>query len=154
MSEKPMSSKEHFDSLFELAKFRQSRRDVRYQAILRVSVGLWAIIAAAILYLKPRLPEWVLIPVLCCVVAGHMLVVRQMQLSNWVDMNTAFYYIEKAEHILFGFGEVRQKPKNPIHMSWMERWASPLDKKPFAQAFWTTPTIMLTVVAYILIGRH
>jgi len=148
-----MNEFDRFNAYLTLASFREKRRDTRYSAILRVSVGLWATIAAAILYFKHRPDDYVLLGTIVTVVTGHIVAVRQMQVANWIDINTAFMYIEKAENLLGEKVSIRRRPKDLNAMSWSERWLNRRELTFISYVLWTAPTILLGLLAFVFLGR-
>lgn len=52
-----MQEKEQFDASINLAKFWASRRDARRQNQIRLTLAVWAALAAATLYLNLDLPK-------------------------------------------------------------------------------------------------
>ncbi len=109
-----MNDKDRFDAFIRLADFRTHRWDARRSFESRVSIALWALLAAATAYMKTR-PEPALLAVfLVVVVAGHaLLFVLPIWVSNKLDIETAFYYAEMAEGLLTPCTHVRNRPMPP-----------------------------------------
>lgn len=94
------SERARFNALMRLAEFRRLRRVTRVQNEWKVSLGIWAMLAAASLYTKDK-PIWALLVWLIIIVAGHgWLWVRWNWIANEKDARLAMYYAEKAEGMI------------------------------------------------------
>jgi hypothetical protein len=105
-----MTDREHFDSLMKLADFRFARWRDRRKYEWRTSAGLWAVLAAAVIYLKPNSYEALIVVGVLLIVAvlGHAWFwVRLNWVSGEMDIRTAFYFAEHAE------AQVLQDTPNP-----------------------------------------
>lgn len=98
-----MSEKEQFDAFMSLCEFRFNRWANRRQYEWRISVGLWAILVAGMIYIQKPSGAllWLLILGLVIAVLGHAwLWVRWNWISNERDIRTAFFFAEHAERLL------------------------------------------------------
>jgi hypothetical protein len=90
-------NKRRFDALMKLADFRRERQANRRQHEWKVTVGLWALLAAGIAY-PPKCPIWALVFALIVVVIAHaFLWVRWVWVGSTKDAKLAFFYAEHAE---------------------------------------------------------
>lgn len=145
-----MTNKDKFDAFMRLAEFRQSFRNLRYQTQMRLSVGLWAVLAGSI-YLKVRPPGIPFSIVLMVVVFGHTIAVMQAAIANNRDLKYARYFANEAEKALTGMDRGRLRPPPFSELSFSERWIIPRNSY-LATIIWVTPTILLSIGAYLLSG--
>lgn len=93
-----MNDKDHFDGLMRLAELRTHRATNRQIYEWRVTFGLWAMIAAATLYLKEKqIPLWLGVAILF-IYAFFWL--RPIYVAHKRDNKTAEFYIERAILVL------------------------------------------------------
>jgi hypothetical protein len=144
-----MEPKDEFDAFMKLAEFHRTIRENRYQAILRISLSLWAVMAAAAIYLKHRPPEALFDVILIMIVVFHSLAVRYTQLRIWTDMTCAFYYLECARKIVLPDTVVRPMPISVADLSLRQQWQG---RSLIGMPIWTAPTVALCLVAYFIIG--
>lgn len=98
-----MTDNEQFISLMKLSDFRFARWRDRRTYEWRTSVGLWTLLAAAIIYLKPTgYPALATLGILLVIgVVGHAWFwVRTNWISAEMDIKTAFYFAEHAEKLV------------------------------------------------------
>ena len=106
-----MEPKDRFDAYMKLSDFRVHRWDARREFEIKVSVALWALLAATAAVLKVRPDSVLLAALLLIVVAGHALFfLVPIWTSNKLDIETAFCYAEMAERELSSSIQVRPKP--------------------------------------------
>jgi hypothetical protein len=148
-----MDEKNRFDAYMVLAEFWRSRRDARYQALLRVSLALWASLGAGTIYIKVRPPEFLLVAFLALLMVGHASFIWVEILRNWYDTKMSFYYIDHAEKVLFEAVTVRAKPADVWKMSFKDRMIKRPASEFWTLAQWAMPTALLVLVAYFQIGR-
>lgn len=119
--------KDRFDALMELADFRFKRVTNRRQFEWKVTVGIWAVLAAGIVSSKAQsqpLTQHQLIFPLIALVFGHaFLWVGSHWVRSTADLKFAFYYAERAEtRLLPNSGiNVRDRPKRPEELPCCER---------------------------------
>ena len=98
-----MNDEKRIESLMKLVEFRVGRWQNRRMYEWRTSAGLWALLAAGIVYLKPHgvgslyLFSFFLI---ISVIAHAWFWVRPNYVSNQMDIVTAFYFAEHAEQLV------------------------------------------------------
>ena len=99
-----MTDKEQFDSLMKLAELQSSIRESRREIEFKVSVGLWAITAGAIAYLRGNLQGravWWALALLVVIVAMHSLLwVRANFNSSERDAKQVYYYMHHAARLV------------------------------------------------------
>jgi hypothetical protein len=101
-----MNAKDRFDGFMRLAEHRNLRAATRQSYEWRVTLGLWAVIAAATIYLKAySVPLWVGIVV---ILVHAFFWLRPVYVAHWSDNEAAAFYVEKAQSIL-----------NPGHKNWV-----------------------------------
>ena len=149
-----MSEKERFDAFMRLADFRSMRWTVRRQMEWKLTLGLWASLAAAAYYLKVRPPEIILISILFVVVLMHATALIAVPVRTRQDMNTAFYYVEHAERILSSSSERPRERPRAVDSLPISEWLYDFVKRElWSCAFQISITILLSVMAYFLIGK-
>ena len=149
-SELPIpDSKDRFDALMQMADVWITRRNNRYQVLLRISAGLWGIMAASIVYIRVRPSEWLVLSVLCFVVVIHVMIAKRLQRGNSSDMESAFHLIQQAEDIV---GIKLQPSPASRHLTRERRWRSRRLQSIFAPSYWILPTIFLAILAHSLLG--
>lgn len=137
-----IKGKERFDAYMRLAEFHQASHFSHRQLEWRISLALWALIIAAMYYIKTRPPEWVVVFALLLIVFIHStLWVRQLWKS---DISSAYLmgrYTRLADK-LFGEKEIDERgPQPPI--GGYHFWQSGIQ---------ILTTALLAVAAYYLIG--
>ena len=139
-----MTDKERFDALMKLSDFWMDRWKKRSQNEYAISVGLWAILAAAIIYVKQRPPEFVLAGFLIATVVGYAILwARPVYLKHEQDAHWYFYYKELAESIVRPHVKVRDvNPSVPSNFF-----------LAYSPQFQVCTTIFLAICAYLLIGK-
>jgi hypothetical protein len=148
-----VDGKDQFDAFMALAEFWRTRRDARYQALLRISLALWALLAASTVYVKVRPSEPLFILFLIILAVGHALFIRSEILRNLYDTKMTFYYIDHAEKALFEGAIVREGPVAIREMSFQERMIYRSVGEYLTGAKWILPTVLLVLVAYFQLGR-
>jgi hypothetical protein len=138
-----MESKDRFNAFMRLADIRLYARNSRYQTQIRLTVGLWAVLAAGTVYIKNRSPEAFLITMLVIVVLGQALAVKRAQLRNQTDAAIAGFYVDNAENILFERSGPEVKPKTTYEMTWVERWLRPHRDDYWSFFLWVGPTVLM-----------
>jgi uncharacterized membrane protein len=114
-----MNDKERFDGLMRLAELRTHRATNRQIYEWRVTFGLWALIAAAILYLKDKqIPLWLGVAILF-IYAFFWL--RPIYVAHRRDNQTAAFYMQTAIAVLRPNGEVASQDKLK-NVTWFEWW--------------------------------
>jgi hypothetical protein len=94
----PMTDKERFDSFMRVAELRTLRATNRQSYEWRVTLGLWAVITAATIYLKDRpVPLWLGVST---VFIYAFFWLRAINVAHWRDNQAAAFYIETALSIL------------------------------------------------------
>ena len=98
--------KNRFDALMRLSDFAFQRWQDRRKYEWRLSLGLWALIAASIHYrdvVKPSSPHNCAVALMLIVVVFvHACWIRSNWVSNQKDINNAFYYSDNARQLLQG----------------------------------------------------
>jgi hypothetical protein len=92
-----------FDALMKLSDFRFQRWQDRRKYEWRISIGLWALIAAWIYYAeiaRTSPPPVVTVVLMLVVFMLHAWWVRINWISNLKDINHAFYYSDHARNLL------------------------------------------------------
>ncbi len=109
-----MHDKEQFDAIMALAQFRAERRDKRMVMEWRVSLGIWALLAAGIVYSKPFPQHWLL----ACwfgAVALHCWWVWINFCAAERDSDHFYHMLSRAENLVlpkvFSIVSMRQKRK-------------------------------------------
>lgn len=155
--------KDRFDAFMRLSDFRFERWKDRRQYEWRVSLGLYAIMAAATIYLKdtPTPLKYFLSIILLIVVPSHAWVwVRSNWISGQRDINSAFYYAEYARQILL---RDRAPPPNEEQgpmSKWggltelQSKWYSFLKESPCQVEIGATALLAIVLAAYLLLGHH
>jgi hypothetical protein len=129
---KPPASfdKDRFDALVELAKFRQERDYSRRSLSWKFSLALWAVMAAAPLYIVQRPPEVALVALLLTIVIIHAWFwVNETRLRGRRDVELAFYYLDRAESLVLEDVELKPRPVFPVkrlYKFWEDMWGSGL----------------------------
>lgn len=146
--------KDKFEAFLSLAEFRRRRCETRQQIELKLSISLWALMAAALIYIPHRPPDVLLISVLTAIFLIHALFLGQIWVRNENDQDTAFFYLESAENVLAPL-TIRSKPSQILEYSPWELWFGFL-RAPHLN--WMTTFEMLvtagmSVVVYMLAGQ-
>ena len=93
-----MTDKEQFDGFMRVAELRTLRASNRQSYEWRVTLGLWAVITAATIYLKDRpVPLWL---GASTIVIYAFFWLRPMNVAHWRDNQAAAFYVETALSIL------------------------------------------------------
>jgi hypothetical protein len=137
-----MEEKDRFDAYVRMAELWLARRNTRRQNHIRLSLAVWAALAASIIYVKPRPPETLLLVVLLVLVLGHAGATFAAGWRHARDRVSADFWIEKSEHILLG------EEKMPTWRTGGYRLVDYL-----SILLWVGPTILLVLAAYLLIGQ-
>ena len=149
-----LTPKERIDSFLKLAEFRAMRWNIRHQVEWKATLGLWALMAAAIYSVKVRPPDIVLIPTLIAIVVLHATGIAHILARTRYDMDMAFYYIEYAEKLLLPSSpEPRQRPSWTEGLLTVARGKQLLMDDMPAASGQIIPTIVLALVAYFLLGK-
>jgi uncharacterized protein YhhL (DUF1145 family) len=77
------------------------RWTLRQQHEWKISLGLWAAMLVAAYSVKTRPSEIFLIISLLAILIMHTIITNQLVMKSRQDMDTAFFYIEHAEKLLF-----------------------------------------------------
>lgn len=149
-----MDDKQTFDALLELAKFRRDRLFERSKREDRTSFAVWAILIGAIISLRPRPNDWLLMAMLFVIVAVYAVFVIEVWARNRHNGDEAKYYVYCAERLFAPDApEPGPRPDYRTHLSFSGRdW-----RLFFTRDFWwsgmeITFTAALAVLAYFLIG--
>ena len=140
-----MDEKDRFDRFMQLADFRLRRWDARRNAEWKISLSLWALLAATALYVPIRLNMvWVSIFLALIWISYTFSWALALLQRNLLDMDTAFHYTENAESILKHDVKPRRKPKQSDYglKSLWRHWT-------FVTQFLTT-TIFLIAAGWLL----
>jgi hypothetical protein len=150
-----MDEQKKFDALMRLAEFRINRWKTRSDYKWKLSLALWALLAAAPLYMKYRPSETVLVLTLTVIVVLYAaLWVEPLWRRDQNDVDTAFFYIEHAERLLgISKQEPRARPEavRPVRI-WpsIRGFLSPTNWSGWGQML---TTLLLAVIAYWTIGN-
>jgi hypothetical protein len=133
-----MSPKDRFDAAMALMGFRAQRITDRRQYEWKITLGLWGLLAASPLYVRPRPPDWILAGMLALLVALFTWrFLRPMMQAHRADTEDMFRRYEQAEKIA-GL-EIAQPRTEGLGRWW--GW------------FQILATAFLAVTAFYLIGR-
>jgi hypothetical protein len=136
-----MNEKECCELMLKLADFRMTRVGNRREHEWKVTVALWALLAAGIVYLPQKNPSacW-LVPTLIFVWLGHAyLWVGGHWARSKEDILGAFYYIDRAHNLLRpsvdAIQDLRRKdPEAWPDTAYLEKWYAFLsDRRCWAQ---------------------
>jgi hypothetical protein len=103
-----MNAKERFDALMKLVDFRMSRIADRRDHEWKVTVALWALLAAATIYLRPLenagpCEHRLVAAILSAIVLGHaFLWVGNHWKRSKEDILISFFYSERAHDLALG----------------------------------------------------
>ncbi|HEV7513957.1 MAG TPA: hypothetical protein VGO27_19840 [Candidatus Acidoferrum sp.] len=150
------SDKNDFDALMKLSKFYLTRNTSRRQHEWRISLSVWALLAASVV-IKHRPPEIFLVTGLLAVVLAHsFLWVGQQWVRNQHDMEMAVFYAAKAEHILWPSSpDPPTRPTKVAELPWKVRWFGFITLPDhWSSKFGLLATVVLAIGAYLLIGRN
>jgi len=140
-----VDEKDRFDRFMQLADFRLRRWDARRNAEWKISLSLWALLAATALYVPIPLDMfWVSVFLVLIWMSYTLFWALALLRRNLLDMDTAFHYTENAESILRHDVKPRPKPKESDYRlrSLWRHWT-------FVTQFLTT-TIFLIAVGWLL----
>jgi len=144
-----MSDKERFDALMQLSEFWMKRWQYRRQFEWMITLGLWGVLSASLIYIKVRPPEAVLIQLLIAIVFGYaFLWVRPLQVRLEKDARWYFYYKDLAAHTL---DRHIPAPSLPQPSTWWERWIG--FAFTYAAIFQILTTAGLAVCVFIFLGK-
>lgn len=115
------SENEAFDALMKLADFRLSRAFNRRQHEWKVTLGVWALLAAAIVHPLPNHKYWIAILVIIISLAHIFLWIRVHWITSTTDFRIAFWFAEIAEMKLNLRGSPNPKDR-PKKMISCEKW--------------------------------
>lgn len=138
-----MDEKDKIDSYIKLAELIQSVRNTRYQNQIRITVVLWATLAASAIYLKTRPPELMFDLVLVAIIIGHIFAISRAQLHNYRDSVAMTRWLIEAENALLGH------PQPIVEISWKGGV-----NQAITVALWSGPTVLLATIAYLVAGTH
>ena len=141
-----ISGKDRFDAHMSIANFRLSRRDTRVSYEWKVTLGLWAVLLAAPLYIhhppSARVTAWVLS---AAVVSYALFWLRPIYVRMSEDLRAAFHHIEHAEHLL----GLRECPPKPVErLSTTDRLFQFATFENWGGLFQLVATILLAVLIY------
>lgn len=155
-----LGDKNQFDALMRLNEFRFERWQDRRKYEWRVSLGLWALMAAATYYKKtliPPLPNSIVVVILVIIVLVHTYWVRSNLDRNQKDINSAFYYWDRARMLLPGeeapTPDEDQGPRSKYGGLKAEQssWCSFLYEPPCLTQVLTTFVLALILAYYLLV---
>jgi len=146
--------KDKFDAFMTLADYRMKRSFNRHQYEWRISFAVWALLAAATLYLHPRPPDALFILVLVAIVFLHCYFIVEVRKRNRLDTETAFYYVELAERTLaLPNIEVRDRPSVDKAMAHsLENVIGVLTQDSWWNGLHLAVTVALALCCYWLTG--
>jgi hypothetical protein len=120
-----MNQKDRFDSCMKLAEFGAARWDARRRYEWSLSLGLWALLAAAIYQFRiEMIPGWVFIigPII------YLLWMNNIWWSNYIDRNLMRAFRDHArailsvDHIKFEYPYRRPVAEWVTHRVTLNRW--------------------------------
>jgi len=132
-----MDEKAQFDAFAKLAELALSRRTIRYQNQIRLSVVLWAGLAGAI-YFDRHLPQLFVLGSFALVVVVQFAAVWRVHSLHVRDRDDLRLWLARAETLVSG----APLPDVQIHTA-RERF--------FALLFWVGPTVLIASLAYLRI---
>ena len=91
-----MTDKERIDALMKLAELQSDIREKRREIEFKVSIGLWALTASAVAYLKGHPVRWSLVLLAVIVLMHSWLWVRTHYNSSERDAKQVHYYMDHA----------------------------------------------------------
>jgi hypothetical protein len=153
---RPGMDNDEFNALMRLAEFRNSRIADRRSHEWKVTLALWALLAAGMLQLKiPHhgVPRVLLVLGLLVIVTGHALF---WVMNHWAasrrDIQTSFFYTDRAHDLALPAEKLPSLQPWPRDLTWREIW----------QASWREPrcwaqigtTIVLTVGLALLVWKR
>jgi hypothetical protein len=116
-----MTNKERCDALIKLAELKSDIREKRREIEFKVSIGLWALTAGAVAYLKGR-PLWWSLTFLVVIVLIHSLLwVRTHFNSSERDAQELYFYAGHALEIVLP-GSNARKPGSMLPMPKFKIW--------------------------------
>jgi hypothetical protein len=154
-----INEKHRFDSLMKLSEFHLTRNISRRQHEWRISLSVWALLAASLL-LRNRPAELLVVTGLLTIVLTHtFLWVGQHWVRNQYDMDMAVFYAARAERLLSvdlpGAPSPKARPRRVSELKWKERWFGFITKPDhWSSKFGLLATMLLAIGAYILIGSN
>jgi hypothetical protein len=92
--------KERFDAFMALADFRREIRESRRGIEWRVTLGLWAALAAASISIPAVVPIWIVAGCLFVVILFHCFWVKWHFLTHETERISMYYYKDSAEYLL------------------------------------------------------
>jgi len=144
-----------FEAYLKLSEFRRQRIAHRSQFEWRLTLALWALLAAAPLYVRPRPDEMLLGLTLSAVVVVYtFLLVLPIQGRDEDDWAFAFYYVLKAEHLLDSSVITKDRPPafDGKKLFWRDAKVV-FSGKSWAAIVQIGTTVLLALVAFYMIGR-
>jgi hypothetical protein len=152
-----MEEKDRFDRFMQLVDFRLRRWEARRSAEWKISLSLWALLAATAFYVPVRLNMfWVSVLLFLIWVAYTYIWAWAILRRNLLDMRTAFYYAENAESILTPDVKPRAKPHEP-ELASLFSWSAL--SSLYHEAHWAflaqvfTTTIFLIAAGWLLSSK-
>jgi hypothetical protein len=116
------NEKNSFDALMSLADFRLRRAFNRRDYEWKVTLGVWALFAAAIGHPLPREDTTAVIWIVMIICVAHILLwVRHHWDRSTIDLRMAFWFAEIAER-KFSFHESPPAKVRPPEMDFCERY--------------------------------
>ena len=151
-----MSKKDYFDAFVKLAEVRIARNNVRRQLEWKISIALWAFLAAAIYSLKIRPSDYILVAALALIVIVHGgMWVAKIWSTNKYDLRAAFHYLNCAEQALLEVPFTFEPQTKAIAEREQGRvWWYDLILSDWSSAIQIFTTIALCTLAYFLIATE
>jgi hypothetical protein len=143
-----IEGQDRFDRLMKLAEFRLRRWDSRNAFGWKITLGLWAVLAATCHYIPIKPNMYYVAAMLIVVVISHAIFwVAQIFVRSDEDMDTAFWYTQQAELVL-GL-RITERPKPEQNTSVSRAFVGRLRSRGvWAPAFQIVATILLAIGTY------
>lgn len=118
-----MEDKDRFDALIKLAEFKSNIREKRREIEWKTSLGLWALTAGAILYMKGH-SKFLLLILLFVIVIGHSWFwARTNFISAERDADMMYYFMDHAARLVIQDCVPDPGPIFPKASPGRKRWA-------------------------------
>jgi hypothetical protein len=116
------TEKYRFDALMKLAEFTSAIREKRRELEWKVSLGVWTVTAAALVYLKGCPVVWLLILLALLIAAHTWLWVRTNYNSSERDAGIMYFYVEQAIRIILPESVPDPGKKQPVFAKKLRNW--------------------------------
>jgi len=159
-----MSSKDKGDLLMQLAEFRLSRQHRRRDYEWKVSLGVWAALAWALVTIKQRPPGRELAYILIATVVMHLFFwVMPLARRNRHDMQMAFFFADRAAALVVDSGiEIKDPPERKSTaperwkriVFWLREGMAAISKDAWSGLFPVLVSTVLALAVWLLLGSN